>query len=109
MTEYQTHIRRDYRKNWKAETRIDLGDKRELKISTHKTEHGALITHASVGKREGPCVTHALYEDFSTRLAAQNVRCTEKNVREQHEGVMRTLDSILAAVAQHYALKADAA
>jgi hypothetical protein len=105
----KTSIRKNYRGNWKAETHIDmpeLGVDKFLEITTTKQYKG-LTTTTTVNTREGYFVTHTMYQDFSTTFVSGD-RCTEKNVRKQHERILSQLEQIKALAVAHYA-KAEVA
>jgi hypothetical protein len=102
MTSPQTHMYRDHRKLWKAETRIKLGDCWQLDISTRKSENGELVTSASIGKLERGFVTHRVFTDYSRRVFRKTARCTEKNIETQHKEALALIDQIMADVRAHY-------
>lgn len=78
---------------WRAETCIELPNDRELCILTSKRHDGRLTSTATV------------FEDFAQTLTRSDLRCTEKNVRAQHDMVLTTIDSIKERVTAHYATK----
>lgn len=91
----------------KAESRVDLGvptsegKQRVLEIRTYKNALG-LVTRASVMTVDGTFSSHILHEDFNRQVSAHKVAATERNVRAQHEGVLRNLDPILTSARLHY-------
>ena len=101
--ELSTRIYRDYRKNWRAKTSIDLEDNRVLQIETSKNDNGVLTTRASVHKRENGALVHALFADYSKFLAKEKTRATDKAITMQHEKVLTQIDTILDDVTRHYA------
>ena len=99
----ETYITRDYRNVLKAETKLPLQEKQVLHIHTYKDSKGALVTFASVHTVEGNMLTHRCFRDYSKCMAREDVRCTEKNVRAQHDRVLAAIDTITADVQRHYA------
>ena len=99
------------RDGWQAKTEIDLegvtlteGDKVKqgvLTISTRKTPRG-LESSASVAFRDGMFMTHRLYQDFTARMAASDVRCTEKAIRTMHDAALAKLPTIIECARKHY-------
>jgi hypothetical protein len=102
-----THAQKDIRGNWKMEDSIDLVANRVLKVSTHKTSSGWLVTTASVHVKEGSFLTHRMYHDFSQRMESSSVRCTEKNVTAQHAACMAKINEIHSAITVHYIAKGE--
>ena len=99
---------KDIRGNWRDETSIPLEGKRRLKISTHKTHVGNMVTTATVAVADGMWETHAMYEDYSARWAISTPkRVTQKVVEEQHQSVMLQIEAIQAAVAAFYKEKGN--
>lgn len=90
---------------WRAETCIELPNDRELCILTSKRHDGRLTSTATVSKRDGMWCSHTVFEDFAQTLTRSDLRCTEKNVRAQHDMVLTTIDSIKERVTAHYATK----
>lgn len=77
----------------------------ELSIRTYKRD-SQLVTHASVGKRDGNFVTHRLYEDFSQELSrSYPARVTAAVVDAQHDAADEAL--IVERVKGFYAAKAS--
>jgi len=94
---------KDMRGNWKCEEEVPLTRGRVLKISTHKTYSGALVTTATAGKVEGGFFTFMMYADFSVRWAtSQPLRVTARVVENQHWAAMHSIDEIKAAAEAHY-------
>ena len=104
--EIQTIIRKDSRNNWAAKSYIDLTDKLQFTVSTTKTyETGALVTRASVGKRDGAFVCHTMRSDFSKTLAAEKYgRVTSKVVEKQHNEILENIEAVLQLAKKHYDL-----
>lgn len=100
--DYTTFISRDYRKAWKAETKIKLGDGWQLDITTRKTDNGDLSTSASMGKVERGFITHRMYADYNRNVFRRAARCTDKNVTAQHAEALAMLDTILADARAHH-------
>lgn len=100
----KTYVRKDYRGNWQATSFKDLGNQLRIKINTHKTDGGLLVSHASVCKVEGNFETHKLYQDYSARIFNNKVRCTEKQVTAQHNHALTYLDDIMIEVNAKYNL-----
>ena len=93
---------------WKAETAFELAQtpmgRRMLEITTRKQSGSGLITTATVSIVKDGWASHMVFEDFyETLKLARNARCTEKNVREQHQKVLdEQFETVLAAAKQHY-------
>ena len=106
----KTVISKSMRGNWEAETCIELGQKnRELQITTTKSDRG-VYTSASVvtinSDDEGhKWITFAVFGDFRETLIVEAKRCTEKTVREQHDVVLKDIESIKARALHFYAAK----
>ena len=98
-----TIVHKNIRNSWQAEDSIDLPDERVLKVSTHKTSSGALVTTATVHKRDNGFLSHMVYRDFSQRLIVGKSRCTEGNVAAQHAAAMLKINETLDAITVHYA------
>jgi hypothetical protein len=100
-------------KGWQAKTIVKMTDTRDLEITTWKGFNGTLDTRAAVFNLYNGGKTHAFgfggNGDFSKRLIASKERCTEANVREQHNRALSQLESLLAEAFNHYELKKDAA
>lgn len=103
-----TIVRKDIRNNWAAEDSIELVANRVLNISTRKTSDGTIVTSATVHLRDGQFLSHRMFTDFSQRLMTAKVRCTEKNVVEQHTAAMSKRDEVLSAITAWYAQKEHA-
>jgi hypothetical protein len=112
--ELNTTYRRDSQGSAKAETHIPFGDVgRRLYISTYKSGRGGIVTTATVVTYKGDgCITHAIgfgvCGDYSKRLADdRGARCTEKNIRAQHERCIAEHALILADAETWYATGRD--
>jgi ribosomal protein L3 len=101
--ETTTRIYRDFRKNWRAATSIDLEDARVLRIETSKNDSGYVTTLATVHKRERDTLIHAMFADYSKYLAKEKIRATDKAITAQHDKVLADLPTIMADVTRHYA------
>lgn len=99
---YDTFMCRDYRKAWKSETRVRLGDGWQLDLLTRKNDRGELVTSASIGRVERGCVTHRMYADYSRQVFRRTARCTEKSVQLQHNEALALMETIFADVRAHY-------
>ena len=104
-----TRYGKDYRGNWNAETVIKLPNDLRLKINTSKVHTGELVSHATVCKVERGFEVHKLYDDFSSCIDRNKVRCTEKNVKAQHDRALTYLDQIMPLVYNKYNLEPIAA
>lgn len=103
MNTFYSHTPRD---GHRAETEIDLGDRRVLSISTRKSAD-ALISTASVSLVEGNFKRMVLGfggdGDFNQRfLTSKPKRVTEKSVREQHAQALLLINEIKQQVEMHY-------
>lgn len=101
-------------RGWSAEARIPvdglpLDGHRFLKVTTHKTDRGELVTSATLCKKEdGGGFSFVVFQDYSKTVIRSKSRCTEKNVEVQQQTALNDLQHILADVRIHYA-KAEAA
>jgi hypothetical protein len=77
----------------------------QLTINTYKTFNGKLTTSATVGTLEGGFITHQLYQDFSQRLEASDIRVTAKNMRDQHTRYVDNWNQIQDQAIAHYTPK----
>lgn len=103
---------------WEAKTRVrfhetiknDMGEEghRCLTIRTYKTSRGALQTSASASIVAGGVESFVIFGDFSKTVISYPVkRVVEKDVRNQHAGVLITdLPGLIAQVEAYYAPKA---
>lgn len=98
-----TRVRKDIRNNWAAEDSIDLVANRVLQIQTRKTSDGTVVTSATVHVKDGEFLSHRMFTDFSQRLMTAKIRCTEKNVTQQHAEAMTKRNELLSAVTAWYA------
>lgn len=103
-----TYLRKDIRNNWAAEDSVDLVANRVLKIQTRKTSDGTVVTSATVHVKDGNFFSHSMFTDFSQRLMTAKIRCTEKNVAQQHAEAMTKRDELLSAITAWYAEKESA-
>ena len=87
---------------WKAESQVELGNDRVLSITTMKRSSGALVTTASVGKREGMFISHMMFQDFNTSVETSTPKkVTQKAVETQHIGTV--VEDLVAKAIAFYA------
>ena len=104
----QSFTRKDLRGNWKSTCDFELPRSRVLRISTHKTDSGKLVTSASVHERKGGFETFVMFQDYHQNLIVQKVRVTEKAVSEQQTRALREfLPSVREAVNAQYGFTAE--
>ena len=97
---------KDLRGNWTCEDEVALPDNRVLKISTHKTWGGHLVTSAIVGKHEHGGFSYTMYQDYSERMISTDYpRVTSKVVDTQHAEAMEQIDRVIASAIAYYAAK----
>lgn len=108
----ETLFRKDFRKAWRAESRVRLGvdetdpakpARWQLDITTSKNDRGELVSSASVAKIDGGFATHRMFADYSRNIFRRTARCTEKNIEAQHNEALAMLETVLADVRDHYA------
>lgn len=87
---------------WKAETAVDVGNDAEIHIVTMKRSSGAIITTAIRGKVKDDMFTYMPFSDFNKTYKVSNDRCTEKNVKLQHESVLADIEAIKADCVSFY-------
>lgn len=98
---------KNMRGEWKCEDEVALPDNCVLRISTHKTYGGELVTSATAGKVEGGFFSYMMYQDYSKRvLTFRYPRITAKVIETQHATVMEQIEDVKASVAAFYAEKA---
>ena len=101
-----TYIRKDYRGNWRAETRIDIEDNRVVTVSTYKISNGSLCTNVSVGTLNDGFISHRVFADYNKFVKQEwPKRVTEKVVSSQHDSVLSDIDSILSSITEFYSLE----
>lgn len=79
--------RKDIRGNWAVSEDIDLpgAGNRSLRLSTHKTSSGQLVTSATVGTVDRSMFSYMMYTDFNKRvIISRPARVTGKVVDAQH-------------------------
>jgi hypothetical protein len=88
---------------WTAEETVRFGDKLELTVSTYKRGTN-LVTTARVDKINDGYRTHALFQDFTSRLLLLPCkRVTAKAVSEQQSLI--SIDDVLVAAKLHYGVE----
>lgn len=92
---------------WRGHTVYPLSNGRELSIVTNKNFHGDLVTNATAGRVDDDLFTFVLLSDFSERVTWSVLRCTEKNVREQHAHALAQETGLIARAEAHYAKKGE--
>ena len=102
MTQPLTHLSRDFRKTWRAETKIKFGEGWQLDLTTRKAENGEIVTSASVARVKDGFATHRMFADYNRNVFRITARCTEKVIREQHAKAIDMLDTVCADVRSHY-------
>ena len=91
---------------WRAETNLELGGNRLLRITTRKSNRGGVSTNATVYAVNVDSISTILITDFSECLSNDvSVRCTEKTVAGQHFGVIADMGGITDSVAAFYKAK----
>lgn len=95
-THYEFRVYKS-RDGWEAKTEIELpdaGERRFLRISTHKTP-GGISTSAVVVKRIDTGFQWDVFGDFRVRLALEPGRATENKIREVHLAALAKVPAIL--------------
>ena len=103
-----TVVQKSVRGTWEAQDHIELGNDRVLRINTHKTSSGEVVTTATVQLRDGMFLSHRMFTDFSQRMMTAEIRCSEKNVAAQHAECMKKLNELKEAVTAWYIAKGEA-
>lgn len=85
---------------WKAESTIDLADNRQLSVTTMKRYNGKVSTTATVGKIEGNCVSHVMYQDYCKTVGTTDKRATEKSITDFHNST--NFNAIITDVENFY-------
>ena len=87
-----------------AKTTRLLPDGRALIVTTRKASRGGLDTSAMVVKPNEHGFTWSPFEDFNELLRkAPALRCTERNVMEEHQKALVDMEAIKARAVAHYA------
>ena len=88
---------------WSAETRIELGGQRLLRLRTGKHRDGGVATRGSVANIEGDVLVTTMGQDYS-RIYKHDpkARCTEKTVKEFHGYYVGMLPSIQREISRYY-------
>jgi len=96
----ETRLYKSKTTGWTARAEIELGQGRVLSIVTCKRNGGAIVSHASVAKRDGAFLQHVIFQDYSARVAVGGKRATENAVFDLHKSI--DLDSVIKAASAHY-------
>lgn len=102
-----TYLSRDWRKAWRAESKIKFADGWQLDLTTRKNDNGEIVTSASVARVERGFATHRMFADYNRNVFRIVARCTEKIIGEQHAKGIDMLDTIIADVRDHYARRGE--
>lgn len=98
---------------WGGETILPLpfqidGKPAQLRLSTHKVSGGSnLVTYAGVQTTDNGFTTTRVFRDFHKLVLRNDVRCTEKAVRTQHDLVLAEIDLWAALALVHHAQLGD--
>ncbi len=103
----QTVTQKSAHYGWKSETGVDIGNDFEIRIVTMKRSNGSLTTNAQRVKVERGMISFMMFSDFSKTYATSTDRCTEKNVKSQHEAVLANIEQIKLDCAAFYANQKD--
>jgi len=87
---------------WSAETIVKFENNREMRISTHKTSSGQIVSSANVGINENGGWLWAPFSDFGKRLLVTKGKATEKYVTNQHNEAIKDLDTLIAQARAFY-------
>ncbi|RMX08213.1 hypothetical protein D8I35_03625 [Corticibacter populi] len=102
----ETRIERDLKRRTLTALSVYVLDEKNRELHIRTAKHGPeLVTTARVVTVDGAFVTFEVYGDFSKNLVRTLDRCTEKNVRAQHERVLARLDDLVRKVQAFYAAK----
>lgn len=98
-----THV---YKGNdgFRAKTDISLPNRGVLTLSTYKSSSGGLVSNATRQEDTGNgFLSYMMYSDFSERQEWDRLaRCTEKNVKAQHDKHLANIKEILLKVSAFY-------
>ena len=104
----KTHVYKNMRGHWTAETLLPFDGNKVLKLYTGKTSDGRITSTARVSITEAGGFIFRMFYDYGKTLISNPTRCTEKAVKEQHAQAMLMQETVLAEIAAHYAAKEDA-
>ena len=94
------------RDGWRAQTDVELGGGRLLRITTRKSSRGGVSTNGAVYAVGVDSISTMLFADFSECFCTDaSVRCTENTVAGQHYSVIADMHKITAVVAAFYQAK----
>ena len=80
---------------WRAESRVKLENNREMKITTHKSNSGSVVTSANVGINENNNWVWAPFSDFTKKLAVtKTARATERYIADQHAKAIENIETL---------------
>lgn len=104
---------RNMRGDWSAENFIPMGIATKdgdfnLKISTHKTSSGTLVTSANAVRVQDGRIMWRPFTDFHKQVAQSRVRVTSKAVEAQHQTALALAGELLKdAIAFHEGIDND--
>lgn len=94
-----------FHKSWVAETSVSFTENTIIIVRTSKTHSGALVTQATRYVVDGNIISYVAFSDFSKRYSISNLRCTEKNITNQHQSVISDIEKIKFDCSQFYCNK----
>ena len=101
-----TKINRNLHGAWHANSYVHLTPDTGLRITTSKNSRGKLVTSAyRVRFDEHGAEIHFLFGDFHKFVIVKDVRCTENNVKAQHDAALLLVDSLINECNEFYAKK----
>lgn len=100
---YSVFVGRDIRGAVFAESNVEFGAGRLLRVSTRKTSRG-LVCSATAGQpTAGNGFMWAPFSDYSKTISHDRAaRCTEKTVRAMHAAGLAHLPELIRAAEAHY-------
>ena len=105
-----TRIRKNFRKEWKAESEFKLDNGMELGIMTFKTGSGELVTYAQAEWNNNGMTSFIIYQDFRKMICNHGkVRVTQKSIEDAHMRAIATIDSTIDMANKFYEGKVVAA
>lgn len=89
---------------WRVDEQHELGNNLVLSITSFRRGDGTYVCNASVSKRDGIFMTHAVHQDYYRHLGIGRIRATEKNVLAFHRESLNDfgLDNVLAEARCHH-------
>lgn len=102
VTIEETYVRKG-RDGWEAKTTFNVHGNRYMQIRTSKSSRGGIDSTAScVNINSDGTLTMMLFHDYHKTLLKNDVRCTDKAIKTQHDQALLLKDALLLDVGTFY-------